>query len=133
MNEQECYESLDTLERQWSELHDIQGKVSQYFEARGFKDISVCGTRSIIEQIQKDIEQSNVEIKYLIELGDGESQIEGVPVCSLNEEMPAVDMIVVASTENYMKIEQRICEFIRAKVISIQELVDQTLRNAQLP
>lgn len=128
MNERESYMNYCLLDKQWIELENLGGNINSFFKERNIKTIAVYGIGSLTNRLIDELQEFNINILYLI----SSSQIniyKGISVYDIDEELPEVDIIVITEIDNYLKVERELCEKNIIEVISIQELVDKTLRN----
>lgn len=128
MNERESYMNYCLLDKQWMELENLGGNINSFFKERNIKTIAVYGIGSLTNRLIDELQEFNINILYLI----SSSQIniyKGISVYDIDEELPEVDIIVITEIDNYLKVERELCEKNIIEVISIQELVDKTLRN----
>lgn len=130
MNEFEYYESRSTLEEQWKELAASGGSPALFFQLKECKAVAVYGIGLLAECLFQELQAAEIDVQYFI-LPEGNGYFKEKPICKLGNHLPRVDFIVVAETECYMQIEKRLCESSEIEVISIQELIDQTLRNGK--
>lgn len=111
--------TFSLLSKWWTQLHEAGGDASLFLKARGIKNIAVYGRGVWTEQLFRDLQYSEIDIQDITDLAFD------------SEQPPSVDIIIVTETEKYMDVECKLCERNMTEVISIQELIDKTLRNIE--
>lgn len=124
------YGDYKFLKSSWMESYEQLKDVSFFFEAGGYRDIAVYGTGPVAKSLIHTMRRVGVRIMYLVDTNIT-SELEGIPIYEAEEELPMVDLIIVADCENYMDVEKRLCEKNLIEVISMQELIYKTLKNCQ--
>ena len=112
------YEYISYLEKQWIKLCKMKKNVGDFLRDRKYKKVAVYGDGIFAERLLKELRQSNLENQHW-----RYSKIE-----KQESDNSSVDIIVVASSENYMDTERRLCETNNIEVISIQELIYKSIK-----
>lgn len=112
------YEDISYLEKQWIKLCKMKKNVGDFLRDRKYKKVAVYGDGIFAERLLKELRQSNLENQHW-----RYSKIE-----KQESDNSSVDIIVVASSENYMDTERRLCETNNIEVISIQELIYKSIK-----
>lgn len=123
-------ENLSLLNEHWMKLCESGNDAAFFLQAGGDGDVAIYGSGLLAEHFKCICRQAGIRIRYLIE-GDAEGEPNDLPVYKIGDVLPKVDIIVVATTENYMQIEREICQKNHVEVISIQEVIYKTLKNAK--
>lgn len=119
-----------TLYKQWAEFCESESNLALFFQAGNYKDIAIYGSGKMSELLIRICSKSDIRVRYLI--GSNSGVKHGyLPIYQIDTELPQVDIIVVSTTENYMWIEKEICRKNGVEVISIQEVIFKTLKNAR--
>ena len=101
----------------------LQNKnIGIYFEEQGYHNIAIYGMGEIGNRLFEELSRfSTIKVEFAVDKNVKESQ--AVPVFSLEDELPDVDVIVV--TNNY--IYEQICEILKRKttspIVSIDDVV----------
>ncbi|MCI8972546.1 MAG: hypothetical protein HFH79_03010 [Lachnospiraceae bacterium] len=119
------------LNENWLWLSKEKEKVTLFFNLMKYKNIAVLGTGLLLVQLLHLFENIDVKVRYLIDSGNNDRYKE-LPMFGIGSELPTVDIIVVATMENYMDIERELCENTSIEVISIQELTYKTVKYIHL-
>lgn len=112
------YEDISYLEKQWIKLCKMKKNVGDFLRDRKYKKVAVYGDGIFAERLLKELRQSNLENQHW-RYSKKEKQ---------ESDNSSVDIIVVASSENYMDTERRLCETNNIEVISIQELIYKSIK-----
>lgn len=112
------YEDISYLEKQWIKLCKMKKNVGDFLRDRKYKKVAVYGDGIFAERLLKELRQSNLENQHW-KYSKKEKQ---------ESDNSSVDIIVVASSENYMDTERRLCETNNIEVISIQELIYKSIK-----
>ena len=118
------------LLEQWTELRESENEAAFFLRAGKYRDVAVYGSGPLAEHFMGICRQAGIRLCYLIE-GETKGQGSGLPVYKAGDRLPEADIIVVATTENYMQIEKEICRNNHIEVISIQEMTYKTLKNVK--
>lgn len=110
-------EAYIILKKQWDELYKLGENVSFFFRKRGIRSVIIYGSGSLAERLTCDLKELDIKVNYL----QMSKQISEISF--------AIDIVVVLDIEHYIEIEYEICKKNLIEVISIQELIDKTLRN----
>lgn len=123
-------EKYTLLLEQWTELRESENEAVFFLRAGKYRDVAVYGSGPLAEHFMGICRQAGIRLRYLIE-GDTKGQGSGLPVYKIGDRLPEADIIVVATTESYMQLEKEICRRNHIEVISIQEMIYKTLKNAK--
>lgn len=117
------------LNRQWGEFCRSGNYASFFFKSGNYRDIAICGLNEMAEQLIHLCRKSGIRIQYLIDT-DATGIFKDLPIFQIDSKLPKVDIIVV-TTDNYMWYERELCKKNNIEVISIQEVIYKTLKNAK--
>lgn len=128
MNEQRSYCNDPVLSEQLGSLDLSEEGLSVFFRMRKIERVALCGFGELVYHLYDKLILNGVEVCYLIGPIDSKGMGD-MPVYSIGDVLPGVDLIIVSDTDGYMDTERRICERNFVEVISLQELIDKVLRS----
>lgn len=91
----------------WMDLQRRGVNVSTYFENIGVKTISIYGMGKLAKHLIEELRNTSIRIVYGIESNRCDEK-NGVKVVGLNDNLDAVDMIVVTPTYDFEKIKRQL-------------------------
>lgn len=116
------YKRYWKLMDQWMRNKENKIGLGTILKKRGFCSIAVYGIGILGEHLIRDIEQSDINIRYGIDARKSEIA-HPFPVISPNQDYPQVDVIVVSVISEYDEIKEKLSKATRIPVISLEELV----------
>ena len=100
--------------------------IADFLRKSGYKKIAIYGLGMVGRHIIADIKPYGANIIFGID--QNEINLEfGFPVYTLEDKLPDVEMIIVSVIYDYQKISELLERKTNAKIISIDELLDQIL------
>lgn len=103
-----------------------QGKsLSEYFEDNLVQTIAIYGLGTLGKRLYEELRNTQIDISYGIDQNAEKIQIDGLEIKTLQEELAAVDIIVVTPMSFY-EIEQMIRRKmgIEINIVSIEDVVE---------
>lgn len=114
--------ALFLMMNQWVKFKQEGKNLASYFEKEGYKEIAVYGMSYAGETLVDELAGTNVKIKYAIDR-NADNLYADVDVVSPNEELEAVDAIVVTSITFFDEIEAKLSEKIDCPIISLEDIL----------
>lgn len=114
---------------EWLQLKYMGGSLKPYFEDNQITSVAVYGMGAIGRRLCEEFREQKINIKYAIDRNAANIHINGVKVKTLEEELPAVDAVIVTPIAFY-EIEKKLYEKLGSKVnvVFIEDIVDYCLR-----
>jgi hypothetical protein len=106
----------------WMYLRKQQCSVADYFADHGFRAIAIHGMGSMACHLLDDLQDSQVKVAYIIEKSRY-NYCQDIPVFSLDDDLPAVDVVVVTATADFAEIKEELTGKIKCPIISLGEAV----------
>lgn len=99
-------------------------RVSEILAHRGIKSVAIYGMGYLGEQLYKDIVNSDIELKYVMDQNPANvlMSIE-VPILTLNDEIPDVDAIIITPLNAFDSIASDISKKRLITCIGMEELL----------
>lgn len=106
----------------WVEMKQEGKSLVEYFEYNNIKSIAVYGMRELGERLVKELEGSDIEIKYIIDQNAGKIDTK-YPKCTPDSELEPVDAIVVTAIYYFQDIEEKLSKKVDYQIISLEDAV----------
>lgn len=106
---------------QWGYDWQINARLSNFLYRHNYKTIAIYGAAEIGELLYEQMKKENVEVMYYI---DRRSDIlmSEIPVYSLEDKLPDVDVVVVTAIHYYDEI-RKILEKKHIKSVNLKDVV----------
>lgn len=111
----------------WMILMERGDTIEQFFKERNIKEIAVYGYGNIGKHLVKQLSDSNINIKYVIDKRKDSIVMDNISCYQLSDNMPTVDAIVITPICEYTKIKNALNEVTSAEIISIEDIVYELL------
>ena len=120
------YQFLWRILDKWMLLKERNIQVSEYFVKKGIQTVGIYGLGNIGKHLLEELKHTQVEVIYAIDQNKGSFSV-GIPVYSIENELPEVDMIVMTMVEsNYL--EWILKSKLNCNIITINQLLDECIR-----
>lgn len=114
--------ALFLMMNQWVKVKQEGKNLSAYFEKNGYKKIAVYGMSYAGETLIDELRDTGVKVAYGIDK-NAEAIYADVDVVSVEDEMEAVDAVVVTAITFFDEIEQKLSEKMDCPVISLEDVL----------
>lgn len=81
----------------WMGLREKGENVGDYIYELGFRSVAIYGYGIMGRHLRNELQNSKVECKYIIDIQKQNIDIDGLDIYAPDEELPKVDVVVVAS------------------------------------
>jgi len=115
----------NTIKRQ-STLNNLfkammrEDAIKNYFSKRNIKSVAVYGYGYNGKQLVECLEANDIQVLYAI---DRNNRIEGkLPIYTMHEEKPRVDLIVISLSYDYMDVYYELIKNTESEIILLDEL-----------
>ena len=115
-------ERLCKLLHKWLENGVNAKKLIDYLKRQGCSSVAVYGLAALGERFIKCLEETDIEVKYAIDRRKANIKAE-VPVYSMDDELPDVDMIVVTAIYDFKEIEEELSDKMECTIISLEQII----------
>lgn len=116
------FEAFYRLLVAWVELKQEGKNLTDFFTYNNIKTIAVYGMKELGERLVKELEGTEIEIKYVID--QNVNSIETNLMKKIPEdELPEVDAIVVTAIYFYQDIEEKLSKKVDYQIISLEDVV----------
>jgi hypothetical protein len=106
----------------WMYLRKQQYSVAAYFADNGFLTIAIHGMGSMACHLLDDLYDSQVKTEYIIE-NNRYCYCQDLPVLTMNDDLPAVDIVVVTATASFAEIKAELAKKMACPIVSLAEVV----------
>jgi ketol-acid reductoisomerase len=103
-------------------LHNEGKKLEGYFTDKGYQTIAIYGMGELGNRLYEELKDSNVKIKYAIDK-NSDSTYSELDVISIEDEMEAVDAVVVTAFFAFDEIKEELEQSIEYPIISIEDVI----------
>lgn len=107
---------------QWLIIHQEGKSLVEYFEKNHYKTIAIYGMKEFGERLYDELEGSGIKVEYIIDKEAGKIYAD-VEVVKPDDDLRAVDAIVVTATYYFDEIEEMLAEKIDYPVISLEDIL----------
>ena len=107
----------------WLEIKNRGGNAASYFKDMGFKKIAIYGMGELANRLFEDLQGTDIEIVYGIDREPSSCATSIANVYAPNDELPAVDVIVVTPFSSYDDIESLLIKNTKCPIISIENVI----------
>ena len=113
--------SLFMMMNRWVDIKQQGKNLKTFFEKEGYRTIAIYGMGYAGNRLVKELESSEIEVKYAIDRNmDTYTEVK---LCSMEEELEAVDAIIVTPVFFYRSIKKELEEKIDAPIISLEDIL----------
>ena len=121
-NDEKFVSYFNVLE-QWMCLKENGKSVERYFNDLGYKKIAIYGMANMANHLIRELENTTIEISFGID--KRANVLYGkIPIISLNDVLPNIDVIVVTPVFDYTNIKKFLLGKTNAPVVSLEEVVN---------
>lgn len=96
--------------------------VAEYLEKKNYRTIAIYGMHYLGETLLDELSGSAVKVAYGIDKNTDQSS-EDYKIYSPDEELPAVDAVVVTAFFYFDEIEKLLCDKMDCPVLSIEDIL----------
>ena len=104
---------------------DEKREIATFFYKHKYYNIAIYGMGTLGKHLFKQLE-SKVDIKYFIDRKGGITGYS-IPVYSLNDVLPSVDVIIITIVDEYEDILTKLSKKITFRIVSLDEIIDYCL------
>lgn len=116
------FESFYRLLNTWVEMKQEGKNLAEYFEYNNINTIAIYGMKELGERLVKELENSRIEIKYVIDQNADQIETDFKKV-KPDDELEPVDAIVVTAIYYYQDIEEKLSKKVGYEIISLEDAV----------
>ena len=114
--------ALFLLMNQWVKVKQEGKSLVSYFDNNGYKKIAIYGMSYAGETLARELEDSDIEIKYGIDKKSDNIYAE-FDIVSPEDYLAEVDAIVVTSITFFDEIEEKLSEKIGCPILSLEDIL----------
>ena len=122
----EKYKKYFMLLTSWMDILESNGSLEEYFICKGIDNVAVYGAGGVGEHLLKQLRESNITIKYVIDKSEFLKASETLPLYKPCDDLPEVDAIVVTVIDSFEMVSERVQEKINCPILSIIDVVFDT-------
>lgn len=112
--------------RNWMQLKLNGGSIDEQLMKLGYYSVAIYGAGIHGRMLYEDLRDTQISVKYFIDKQKKEGLGE-VPVYSLEEEFPAVDVVIITPYLEFTSIQQVLQDKTRSRMIPLNALVQPNI------
>lgn len=116
------FEDYFAITNKWLKNRNQNKSVSAYFEKNHFQKIAIYGMGEMGKRLYEELQLDGVDVEFVMDRR-AQRLDPHLKVCSIDDEIPSVDVIVITPTFDYEAIEQALREKTECKIVSIKDVV----------
>lgn len=110
------------MQNQWLQLK-LEGKsLESFFLDKGYQTVAIYGMGEMGNRLYEELKGSQVQVKYGIDKNASGTYAD-IDVFTLDDDLEAVDVVVVTAVFDFCKIEEEISGLFTCPIISLDEVV----------
>ncbi len=114
----ELYMAFD----QWLRICQEGKTLVEYFKQNNYKTLAIYGMKELGERLYDELKGSDIIVKYAIDK-NADSIYADVNVVVPNDELEAVDVIVVTAITYFDEIEENLSAKVDCPIISLEDIL----------
>lgn len=107
---------------QWFTQYLAGKRIENYFKEREIKRIAIYGWNELAARLCDELKNSEIEIVAIIDRKAEQLKIN-IPVYSLNEKMPKMDILVVASSYYFYEIREEMEKKVTCSITALGDIL----------
>lgn len=119
------YKAYFTMMCKWMEIPEKEKRIAAYLEQNEYRVIAVYGGCDVGRILIKQLDNSGICVKYIIDKAIFSNDFLGLPVYRLDEKMPNVDAVIITPIWDYQKIKEELGTKINSPIISLEQIISE--------
>lgn len=107
---------------QWIKLYEKNIKIDAYLKWEGYNKVAIYGNGEIGQCLLNGLRHSDINVEYIIDRRSTEI-VSHIPVFSIDDELPEVDVIVVTVLNDYNIIKNELKKKGNYNVVSVNDVI----------
>lgn len=128
MKQLDKFRKTSYLYNQWLSLWEEGQSVVEYLHEHNYKKVAVYGMTPMGMHLYKEMTARNIDVSCFIDRNAKNLECE-IPIYTLENNLPKVDIVIVALVEYEDKIKKDIQEEMQTDVLTIMELLENVSGN----
>lgn len=121
-NMSDKYMELFLLMNQWVKVKQERKSIADYLISNGYNTVSIYGMSYAGETLFDELRETNVKVIYSIDQ-NADNICSEVKILSLNDELPAVDAIIVTPVFYFNSIKENLQKKSSADILSLEDIL----------
>lgn len=118
----EKYRRYNGVLQQWLRLKNMGKRIDTYFIDRNINSIAIYGMGDLGNRLFEELRSSAVEVVYGIDQNK-DNVFSEIPTYNLEDELPAVDAIIITPYLSYAQISMKLIEKFQGNIISLEDVI----------
>lgn len=98
------------------------GALERHLLSRGAKRIAIYGYNEVGDLIYRCLKNTSIEVAYAID-SNGNNKQSWLDILTLQDELPPVDMVIVAPIQNLGNVRETLKEKLSCDIVEMSQLV----------
>lgn len=107
---------------QWLRVRQGGKTLVEYFEKQGYKTVAIYGMKELGERLYDELQGSDIMVEYIIDK-NADAIYADVDVITPEEELKAVDVIVVTAIYYFDEIEEMLSDKVDYPIVSLEDIL----------
>lgn len=107
---------------QWLRIRQEGKTLVEYFEKQGYKTVAIYGMKELGERLYDELQESDIMVEYIIDK-NADAIYADVDVITPEEELKAVDVIVVTAIYYFDEIEEMLSDKVDYPIVSLEDIL----------
>lgn len=116
------FKSYYNMLNQWLMLRQEGKTLEQYFLDNNYKTIAIYGMGEMGNRLYDELKGTQIQVKYGVDK-KADSTYAEIEVIEMDEDMEAVDAVVVTAVFAFEEIESRLQEKVDWPIVSLEDVV----------
>lgn len=108
----------------WMKLKNEGKSLQKFFDDNEMKTVAIYGFGALGQRLYEDLKKLDVEVVYGIDKNASNIHMDSLRVVTLNEELEAVDAVIVTPVQFFYEIEAELEKKIKTDIISLEDVVE---------
>lgn len=117
------FEDYFAISNKWLKNRNMGIPVLDYFKQHNYETIAIYGMGELGKRLYEELKNQGKEVAFVLDRCARGGLDPNMNVCSMDEKLPDVDVIVITPTFDYASIEEQLKKVTDAKIISIKDVV----------
>lgn len=121
-NMSDKFYALFRLQNQWVKVKQENKSIVSYLHDNAIKSVAIYGMSFVGERLLKELENSDIEVKYAIDK-NADRIYTDIEVVTPEEKLDEVDAIIVTPVFFYNEIAENLSGKVDSEIISIEDIL----------
>lgn len=116
------FEDYFAVSNKWLKNRNMGIDILDYFRQHNYETIAIYGMGELGKRLYEELKNQGKEVAFVLDRC-ARGIDPNMNVCSIDERLPDVDVIVITPTFDYASIEEQLKKVTDTKIVSIKDVV----------